>query len=252
MRYTVQKLAQLAGVTPRTLRFYDKAGLLSPAEVGANGYRYYGEEELLRLQQILFFRELDFPLADIKRMIDAPDFDHAEALAYQKKLLELKKNRIEGIIMTIDTTINAMTNDTRPTDKDIYGDLSTDEIDAMKNEARERWGGTEAYRQSRERAAKFTKQDWQRMREESESYMKELVALQEAGAAPESPEVQAQIARHHAGIERFYDCGPEIYAGLADMYVADPRFTAVYEKAGTGMADYLSKGMKHFAKSLNK
>ncbi len=112
-----------------------------------------------------------------------------------------------------------------------------------EREARERWGHTEAYRQSRERAAKFTKEDWQRLSRETDDNLKALVALMTAGWSPESPEVQAEIAKHHAGIERFYDCSTAIYRGLAEMYVVDQRFADFYRKDHPDLPGFLSRGM---------
>src|SRR5688572_4368982 len=109
MTCTVHQLAKLAGVTPRTLRYYDRVGLLSPAHHGKNGYRYYGEKEMVRLQQILFFRELEFPLEDIKRMLNRPGFNVTDALRDQKKLMRLKRDRIDRLLASIDKTIRTMT-----------------------------------------------------------------------------------------------------------------------------------------------
>ncbi len=245
MPYTVRQLAKLAGVTPRTLRFYDRQGLLSPAKVGKNGYRYYGENELIRLQQILFFRELDYPLVEIKRMM-GPGFDVVESLGYQKRLLELKKKRLSKIIRTIDDTIIHMRNDTKPTDADIYGAFSTEEIEAYKKEAEERWGHTEAYKVSAARAAKLTKEDWKRMHEEADALMRRLTDLLVAGKTPDSPEVQAEIAKHHAGIEVFYPCSMEMYRGLGDMYLADERYSDQYRVFHKDLPEFIVKGMHAF------
>ena len=144
MSYTVRQLADLSGVTPRTLRFYDQQGLLSPSLRGKNGYRYYGREELVRLQQILFYRELDYPLDEIKKMMDHPKFDAVESLGVQKRLLDLKQRRLQKIIRTIDDTIASMKNDAPPADRDMYGSLSTEESEAHKKEAKERWGHADA------------------------------------------------------------------------------------------------------------
>lgn len=244
MPYTVHQLAKLAGVTSRTLRYYDKVGLLSPAHLGRNGYRYYGEDELVRLQQILFFRELDFPLEDIKAMIDSPSFDRIESLKYQKGLLALKRQRLDGIMKTIDNTITTMTNDEKPTEKDMYGSLSTEKIEEYKKEAKERWGNTDAYKQSQERAKKFTKADWDVMSKKTDANLRAMVALMEAGKAADSAEVIAEVANHRAGINRFYDCTDEIYRGLADMYVADDRFAEFYRKYHADLPQFLSNAMK--------
>lgn len=244
--FTVQQLAKKAGVTPRTLRFYDKAGLLSPESVGKNGYRYYGEKELIRLQQILFFRELDFPLDDIKKMLDHPRFDVVESLRYQKELIQLKKKRLEKIIHSIEKTIITMQNNQNVTDQDMYGSLSQETIDAYKKEARERWGDTDAYKESQRRVAQFTKDDWARIKSETDANLKALVDLMLAGKEPASPEVQAEIAKHHAGIERFYPCSPTMYRGLGEMYLADQRFADTYRQYHKDLPEFLVRGIHAF------
>lgn len=246
MPYTVKQLAQLAGVTARTLRFYDKVGLLSPAErQDKNGYRQYGEKELIRLQQILFYRELDFPLEDIKSMIDSPTFDVKESLTYQKRLITLKKRRLEKIISSIDATIKSMDNNQTPTDRDIYGDWATDEeIASYKKEAKERWGETDAYKQSAERTKNYTKADWAKLREDGDKFMK--LAAETAPKGATSPEFQALIAQHYNSLRTFYEPNLTMYRGLANMYVDDPRFTKYYEKYAPGLAQVFKEAMLYF------
>lgn len=249
MTYTVHQLAQKAGVTPRTLRHYDRIGLLKPAQHAKNGYRQYGEQELVRLQQILFFRELDFPLEEILAMIDHPRFDLADAFRYQRGLLELKRKRLGAIIKSIDITLKSMQDDNGVTqkDRDLYGALADDEIQRYKNEAKERWGNTDAYKQSQERVAKISKAEMAEMKEAGEALCREMAAAVERGVKPESDEFQMLVERHFQGINVFYDCTMEIYRGLANMYVQDVRFAAYYRKHHQGLPELLAKGMNHFA-----
>lgn len=251
MAYTVNQLAKLAGITPRTLRFYDKAGLLSPAGHHANGYRHYGDKEMIRLQQILFFRELDFPLGEIKSMLESPTFDVKESLAYQKRLLTLKKRRLEKIISSIDATVRTMQNNQQPTDRDIYGDWATDEeIASYKKEAKERWGNTDAYKQTQERTKHYTKEDWAKLRDDGDKFMKSVVAVMAKG--PTSPEMQEKIAQHYNSLRTFYEPNLEMYRGLANMYVADPRFTKYYEKYAPGLAEFFKEAMLYWVDHQEK
>ncbi len=244
MTYTVQQLAALAKVTGRTLRHYDRIGLLRPAERGANGYRRYSDADALRLQHILFYRELDLPLSEIKRLLSRPDVDAARILRDQRRLIGLKRDRLGKMLKTIDLTLKRMDQDQRVTAEDLYGDLSKETYEAYQAEAKERWGGTDAYKQSHERVKNMTKGELAAMKAETDRNLKALVALMEAGAPPDSPDVQAEIAAHRAGISRFYDVSDEIYGGLADMYLADQRFADFYRKYHEGLPEFLVAGMK--------
>jgi len=175
MPYTVQQLASLANVTARTLHHYDHIGLLSPSEIGMNGYRYYGESELLRLQQILFFRELGIPLSEIKTMLDNPGFDIATALAEHRGVIELKRSRMDELITTIDHTISRIKNNISMDDKDLYNGFSHEEGEKYAEEAKERWGNTDAYRQSQERVKNMTKDDMARIGSENYAPFKKIV-----------------------------------------------------------------------------
>lgn len=237
MSYTVHQLAQLAGISVRTLHYYDQIGLLEPTGIEENGYRYYESAELAKLQQILFFKELDFTLEEIKQIINAPNFDRLAALEEQKKLLELEQKRLTGVIKTIDKTIQTLKGGETMNDDDLYGDLDKKTVEEYKAEAKQRWGHTDAYRQSQERVSKMTKAQMQEIKKAGDELTKELAAAMDLPV--DSPEVQALIKRHHAGIEVFYDCSMEMYRGLGQMYVDDPRFTATYDKYRPGLAIFL-------------
>ncbi|MFO0764933.1 MAG: MerR family transcriptional regulator [Patescibacteria group bacterium] len=246
MTYTVHQLAEKAGITPRALRHYDRIGLLKPAQLAKNGYRQYGEQELIRLQQILFFRELDFPLEEIRTMIDHPRFDLADAFRYQRGLLELKRKRLGAIIKSIDATLNAMQDITNQ-DRDLYGSLSDKEIQQYKTEAKQRWGGTDAYKQSQERVAKLSKAEIEKIKTDAEAFNQVLADAVARGVKPESDEFQALVQKHFEGINFFYDCTMEIYRGLADMYLQDDRFAAYYRKYHKDLPEALAVGMKYYA-----
>lgn len=250
MPYTIKQLAKLAGVSVRALHYYDAIGLLQPERTRKNQYREYGERELLLLQQILFFRELEFPLADIKKIIQSPNFDLAQALADQKKLIEIKKRRLAKLIKTIEETTKKLHKEKNMKDQELYASFSKEEGDKYAKEARERWGHTDAYKQSQERVKKMTKEDWARISKESDEIMKGMLANMSKGA--DSSEVQVLIGRHYDSLRNFYEPNVQMYRGLGEMYVADPRFAAHYEKYAPGMAAFMCQAIAHFCDSKEK
>jgi DNA-binding transcriptional MerR regulator len=246
MTYTVKQLADLAGISVRTLHFYDQAGILKPARTEANGYRYYEEKELLKLQQILFFRELDFPVREIKRIISSPYFDMNSALRDQRKLIELKKNRLNRLMKTIDQTIQKINQEKNMEDKDLYGNFSKEEMDRYTEEARQKWGNTDAFKQSQERVKKMGKAGLNQVLKESGLLTQEIAECMKKGEDPKSARVQALIARHYDGLRAFYEPNFQIYRGLAGAYIGDERFKANYEKVAEGLAQYMHDAMIHY------
>lgn len=250
MTYTVKQLSRLAGVSVRTLHHYDAIGLLQPERTRKNGYREYGEPELLLLQQVLFFRELEFPLTEIKKIIQSPNFDLVQALADQKRLIEIKRKRLAGLVKTIEETIKKLHKEKNMEDQELYASFSKEEGDKYAEEARQRWGHTDAYKQSQERVKKMTKEDWARISKKSDEIMKGLVA--NMGNGPDSAEVQALISRHYDSLRNFYEPSLEMYRGLGEMYVADSRFAAHYEKYAPDMAAFMCQAIACFCDSRKK
>lgn len=246
-KYTVKQLAQLAGISIRTLHYYDEIGLLKPTYVKANGYRYYEEKELIKLQQILFFRELEFSLERIKQIMESPEFDSVSALSDQKKLLELKRKRIEGLLKTIEKTIHAVKGGEHMSDDTKYSAFNDPEYQKYKDEVEKRWGNTEAYKQSQERLKKLTKADLDRIKAEGEEIARTTAELMKKGFSYESPEVQTQVDRFYKHLHNFYDPSYEMFKGLGQMYVDDPRFTKVYEDRAKGFAVFMRDAMAYYA-----
>ena len=244
MAYTVKQLAILAGVTTRTLHHYDHFGLLKPASNTKNGYRQYGERELLKLQQILFFRELGFSLSQIKSILDSPRFDPLDALSDQKRMLTIEIRRLNTLAKTIHNTIKKIKGQKIMNDQDLYGGLTKEEHTAYQEEARQKWGNTEAFKESQRRVSKFTKKDWDEIKSETDSILRDLVAVMDKGVS--DPAVQKIIKRHHQSINRFYDCTLEIYRGLAQMYIADDRFAKFYRKYHPNLPEFLSEAMCYY------
>lgn len=243
--YTISELARMAGVSVRALHHYDRIGLLVPAGRSAAGYRLYTEPELLRLQQILFFRELDMPLDEIRRTLDDPGFEPVAALERHRRLLRQRMERLASLLDTIDRTIGKLTEDeTMLTDEELYKGFSVEQRERYRREARERWG-EDKVADSERRAKKMSREQWEAVGAEGEAVTAGLAALMDRD--PGDPEVQALIARHHAWVETFYPCPAEMYRGLAQLYVEHPEFKAFYEKRREGLAQFMHQAMHEYA-----
>ncbi|MES2088322.1 MAG: MerR family transcriptional regulator [Patescibacteria group bacterium] len=244
MKYSIQQLATLAGVSVRTLHYYDEVGLLSPVRENRNNYRQYGETELLRLQQILLYRELDFPLLDIKKILDSSNFSLHSALRDHRKIIEEKKIRLSRLLKTIDKTINKINHKNNMTDKELYEAFGSENY---AEEAKQKWGHTDAYKQSAARVKKLTKEDIAQIKAASDALMKELV--KNMTRSPKDPAVQKLIAKHYDSLRTFYEPNLQIYRGLAEMYIADKRFTANFEKYAVGLAQFMHDAMIFFVEN---
>ena len=250
--YTVNQLAQLAGISVRALHHYDEIGLLKPAFTGDNRYRYYGEEELLRLQQILIHRELDIPLADIAAILDAPGFDKLSTLQKQRERLEEQVKRYARMVKTIDRTIARLKGDRAMKDADLYSGVVSPE----KQAAYEQWL-VERYGPDMEVRIEHSRKAMSAMsQDEMTDAMKELEAVEQGlaeglrrGIPPQSTSLDPMIERHRAWVAGSWgrECGPQAYAGLAGIY-EHPDFRARYEAIEPGFADYLTTAMRAWAK----
>ncbi len=257
MSYTVHELAELAGVSVRMLHYYDEIGLLTP-EREHNGYRVYEEKQLLLLQQILFFRELDFSLEDIKRIITSSDFTVLAALRDHRKLIRLKQQRLQKLLNTIDNTIKRMNKKTinnkqlamnKRDGAELYDAFKDEDVKHYQEEVKQRWGSTEAYKQSMAKVSKMTKAQMDELKQKQEALTRKLADAMDKDIA--SKEVQALVAEHYKGICFFYDCPLPMYKNLAQMYIDDPRFTAYYEKYRLGLAKFLRDAIVYFCE-VNK
>ncbi|NLE77107.1 MAG: MerR family transcriptional regulator [Chloroflexi bacterium] len=244
-RYTVRQVTAMAGVSVRTLHHYDQIGLLRPQARTAAGYRLYGQEALLRLQQILFFKELDLPLEEVRQILDAPQFDQVAALEQHRELLHGQIARLNRLVGTIDKTIARLKEeDITLTDAELYAGFTPEQAERYRREARERYG-SDMVEKSEQKLRKLSRGQWQAVGDEGEAVTQGLAAL--ADRAPDDPEVQALIARHHAWIENFYPCSDAVYRGLGQLYAEHPEFRAFYDKRRPGLADWLAAAMTHYA-----
>lgn len=240
MSYSVGKVAGFAGVTVRTLHHYDEIGLLVPSERNHAGHRRYGDADLDRLQQILFYRELGFQLEEVAVLLDDPDADPRAHLRRQHELLRTRIERLQKMAAAVEHAMEArkMGVDLTPEEKfEVFGDHDPDQY---AEETERRWGDTDAYRESQRRTSAYTKDDWLRIKHENEEWGRAFAAQMDSGEGPESEAAMDLAEAHRQGISRnFYECPYEIHTGLGEMYVADERFTAFFETIKPGMAEYL-------------
>jgi DNA-binding transcriptional MerR regulator len=238
--YSVGQVAGSAGVTIRALHHYDEIRLLSPSGRNAAGYRIYEEADLERLQRILFYRELGFTLDEIAAIMDDPRTDAVGHLRRQRGLLIERIERLRTMVTAIDYEMEAQKMGIHLTPEErfeIFGDFRPEDY---AEEVEQRWGGTEAYRQSQRRVAAYTKEDWQRIRAEEEEVRANLAAAFAAGLAPDSDDAMAAAEAHRQHISRwFYECSYDIHRGLTDMYVNDDRFRAHYDALVPGLARFI-------------
>jgi DNA-binding transcriptional MerR regulator len=240
MSHTVGEVARLAHVSVRTLHHYDEVGLLEPSARSEAGYRLYEEADLERLQEVLFFRELGFSLEEIAALMEDPAVDRRAALHMQRGLLAGKAWRLRAMIDAVDRALRAtMEGGHMDTEGlfEVFGDFDPAE---HEDEARERWGDTDAYAESARRTARYSKEDWVRFKEESDEINGAIAALIDEGVAPDDPRATDAVERARLQIDEwFYPCSREMHAELGRSYVADPRFEATYEKIRPGMAQYM-------------
>jgi DNA-binding transcriptional MerR regulator len=236
--YSIGGVARIAGVTVRTLHHYDEVGLLRPSGRTRGGYRRYDEQDLERLRLILVYRELGFALEEIRAIVDDPD--PAEHLRRQHGLLLGRIERLREMVTAIEYLLEAqsMGINMSPEEKfEVFGDFDPD---AYNQEVEERWGETDAYRESARRTASYTKQDWLAIRAEADDLMRRWVETFDAGESAEADAATALAEEHRSQITRhYYQCTYDIQVGLAEMYISDPRFKANYEKRRAGLAQYV-------------
>ena len=238
----IKEFAEFTGVSVRTLHYYDEIGLLRPARVDrATGYRFYDEESLLRMQEILFYRELDFPLKSIAEMLSSPNYNKTKALQEQKKLLILKKERLERLISAIDGAGKG---------ENVMKAFDNGEFEKYKTEAQERWGHTDAYKEHAEKTKSYGKDKWGGLAAEMDLIFGEFAACMKNGIAPEAEEPRNLVKRLQNHITaNYYNCTKEILYGLGQMYVADERFRNNIDRHADGTAAYVREAITLYSKS---
>jgi DNA-binding transcriptional MerR regulator len=238
--YSVGQVAELATVTVRTLHHYDQIGLLSPSERSTAGYRRYSEPDLERLQRILFYRELGFSLETIANILDDPGADAAEHLRRQYKLLTEQLVRVQAMVAAVESAMEArkMGISLTPEEQfEVFGEFTPAD---HAEEAEQRWGDTDAWKESQRRTAAYTKEDWLRIKADGDALSRRLAAAFTSGVAADSEAGMDLAEEHRQGISQtFYDCTYEAHRGLGDMYLADDRFARNYEPLAPGLTQWL-------------
>ncbi len=243
---TVKQLSKLAGVTPRTLHHYDAIGLLKPSRIGSNGYRYYDEEALLRLQQILMYRELDMPLEEIKKLMGRRDFDVLAALQGHRAALSRQASRIHRLIDTVDKTILYLKGETAMNDKDFFHGFTPEEEEKYSEEAMQTYD-PEIVKGSVKKWKSYSAAEKQKIGEEGKAGYQDMLAAMPTGAA--SAQAQAAVARWRRHVEYFWTPNDDQLLGLADLYNEDPRFRGNFDKLSPELAEFLREAVRIYVES---
>lgn len=259
--YQVKEVAQIAGVSVRALHHYDELGLLVPKGRTSAGYRLYDDDDLLRLQQILIGRELGLSLEEIRRSLDDPSFDRKRALVAQRAELERRAQQAQAMLRAVDAAIALIDNSRNPENRTAHETQTAGDAMDMKQifdgfepaqyeaEAEQRWGQSDAFKESKKRTARYTQEDWRRLAAEQASIYADAFKSVQAGKSAADPELMDVAERHRQSIERwFYPCSYEMHRALAAMYEQDPRFAENIDKHGAGLTPLLVAAIRENAR----
>lgn len=241
MKLSVSETANLMGISVRTLHYYDEIGILKPSVITDAGYRYYDHNAIDRLQQILFYRELQFSLKDIADILSRPDYDKTDALKNQYELLLLKRQRIDALISLVENTLGGVQMKDHKT--------TVADIEAAKkqyaDEVETRWGKTPAYAESEAKHAAYSNEKEVAIAEEADAIF--AAFARRMNQLPSAPEVQELVEKWQTHITKYhYRCTKEILAGLGQMYIADQRFKASLDAFGDGNAQFMSDAIRYY------
>ncbi|TFI27597.1 MerR family transcriptional regulator [Streptomyces sp. 4R-3d] len=240
MSYSVGQVAVFAGITVRTLHHYDEIALLSPSGRNHAGHRRYDDADLDRLQRILFYRELGFPLDEVAVLLDDPDADPQEHLRRQHELLSARIAELQKMAEAVEHAMEAKKMGINLSPEEKFEVFGGKDPERYGEEAEQRWGGTPGYEETQRRVARYTKDDWKRMQDEVADWGARYDALMEAGEPPTGERAVAMAEEHRQHITKwFYDCTPEIHRGLGDLYVSDERFREFYDSMRPGLAEHV-------------
>lgn len=247
MSYTIKQIARMAGISNRTLHYYDEIGLLHPAKNNVNGYRQYSDLDLVKLQQILFYRELGMPLEQIRKIVDSPAFDTLQALEEHRTALEQRATQTQTLIQTVDKTIAHLKGKIKMDNKEMFLGFSDEEQKKYDKEARELWGD-KFVGDSVKRWNDYGKEKQKSILAEAGEIYQALVANMDK--APGSSKVQSLIARWHQNLRYFYEPTKEILVGLAQAYNEHPGFQKTFSKFHPDLAAYMKKAVEIYVKNL--
>jgi MerR family transcriptional regulator, thiopeptide resistance regulator len=247
--FTIKQLSDLAGVTPRTLHHYDQIGLLKPSRIGDNGYRYYGEESLLKLQQILFYRELEMPLEDIRKIMRRRDFDVLAALESHKAELEKRIDRLIRLMETVDSTLLHLKGQKEMSKKQLFEAFSDEQQAEYEKEVMQKYDPA-TVKASIKKWKSYTPSDKQRIADEGNAAYEAIVAAIPKGAS--SPEAQAGVELWRKHMDYFWTPNLDQLLGLAEMYNDDPRFKANFDKIDPRLAEFMREAVKVYVANQKK
>lgn len=247
--YTVKQLSDLAEVSVRTLHYYDEIGLLHPSRVGANGYRYYDDAALLRLQQILFYREIGLELMQIKEILDSPNFDLLAALRSHRTVIQQKMNRLQNLVGTIDSTISHLAGEVEMSKKQLFQGFSEEQQKQYQREARLQFG-PDRVNESIKRWNGYSKAEQTRIFEEGGQVYSDLVEAMEAGKSAQSAEVRDILSRWHDNLRNFYEPTLDVLRGLGEGYNTNARFIAFFQTLHPDLPAYLQETITQYVDDL--
>lgn len=248
--YTVKQLSDLAGVSVRTLHYYDEIALLKPSSVNENSYRFYDEAAVLRLQQILFYREMGVGLLQIKEILDSPTFNLVSALEAHRALLEQKIERLQHLVSTVDSTIMHLVGEVEVSEAQLFAGFEEKQKEYEK-QAAELWGEA-SVRESRQRWDRYTPEQQRSIFAEGRQIYADVAAAMQRGAKPDSAEVRAVLSRWHQHLRYFYEPTPEILRGLGQMYNEHPDFIATFQQFHPDLPPYFSQAVASYCETLGK
>jgi len=243
MFYQVKQLAKIAGVSVRTLHYYDSMGILKPAFRNENGYRYYDENSVIRLQQILFFRHLGFSLKETGRIVSRPDFNVIEALQSHREILKKKAEQINELLKTIDNTVKRLKGEIEMEIREYYQGFSEEQVERYRREVRERWG-EKTLQESEQRILRMGKQKFAELQAEGGKIFQAIADKMSEGY--DSKAVQEQVARWRTWLENFHHYSEEAVLGLGRAYSQNPEFAEFFRKIYQDLPEFLTQAIEYY------
>jgi MerR family transcriptional regulator, thiopeptide resistance regulator len=235
--YTVGKVAQLAGVSVRTLHHYDSLGLVKPSERSAAGYRLYSMSDLERLQQVMFYKELGFGLRHILELMSCSTLDRRQEIISQRKQIEKRTLKLRAMLCLIDRTLRSLEEGNQMTPEEMFVVFGDFDPYQYEDEVRQRWGRKATYRESVRRTKSYNRKDWETIRDENDAIMEHILDVFDRGIDPHAPEAMDVAEEARLAIDRaFYPCSHAMHVLLSEGYVNDPRFRSFYDRKREGFA----------------
>lgn len=247
--YTVGELAALAGVTRRTLHYYDRIGLLPAGRDPSNGYRRYSAADALRLQRIMLYREMDVPVADIPRLLDAPDESTLSALERHRQQLRSDHERLGRLLHTVELTMESIQRGGLMNSPSLYDGFTPEKQEAYAEEAAERWDA-DLVKASQQRWKRYSKEQQQAIMNEGDAVYRDMARLMNKPVT--DTEVQAVVERWQRHLHHFYEPSPAMLRGLADLYVGDDRFTQNIDRFGQGLSEFLNEAIHCYCDQMEE